>query len=373
MSDEDDSQKTEEPSDRRLDDARRKGNVPSSREAANLTGVFALFLLAMGVLPAILPRLAGALGGIFTLAGDVEIGVGAAGLADLGGVTAALARALLPLLGLVALLMLAFAVLGVLIQGQTVVAAERIRPKLSHLSPGAGVTRLFGAQALVEFLKNLVKLGVVAWIALAVSRRVIDALMPGALILPETLAAEIGGGAARMLAAVACFLVPVVLADIFWKRFQWKKKLMMTLQQVKDEAKDSEGAPETRRRRIEARDRLSRNRIQSRVPKATVVLTNPTHYAVALRYDRGQDAAPVCVAKGADLMAAQIRALAREAGVPVIENRPLARALWAEAEVDRVIPDAHWQAVAQFIAYVMDLRKRLNRPPPKGSRIRTED
>jgi flagellar biosynthetic protein FlhB len=147
----------------------------------------------------------------------------------------------------------------------------------------------------------------------------------------------------------------------------------MSVRDEKDEMKETEGDPHIKGKRQQIQREKSRQRMAQAVPRATVVLTNPTHYAVALRYEGGADDAPICVAKGADLMAAQIRRLAREADVPIIENKPLARALYDVAEIDREIPVEHWEAVAAIIGYVLDLGRNIRRAPPKGSSLRYGD
>jgi len=269
--------------------------------------------------------------------------------------------------------MIAAAVFGVLIQGETVVSLERIRPKLSKLSPGAGLKKIVSADNLVEFLKNVAKVLVVAAIALWVARGAVTGIWQSRGFLPEELPGYLRREVALVLIGATVFLVPVSIIDIVWKRVQWIKKQRMSIKEVRDEHKEAEGDPRVRLRRDEIRRRRARQRVAAAVPTASVVLTNPTHYAVALRYQPGADSAPVCVAKGADLMAAQIRRLAREHDIPMVENRPLARALHATVEVDDQIPVEHWQAVAEIIGYVMDLRRNIRRKPPAGSSLRVEE
>jgi len=155
-----------------------------------------------------------------------------------------------------------------------------------------------------------------------------------------------------------------------WKRYSHNKKQRMTIKEVRDEHKETEGDPHIAARRMQIRRERVRQRISQSVPAATLVVTNPTHYAVALRYVRGVDVAPVCVAKGTDLVAARIRRIAYDSDVPVIESAALARALHATTEIDQVIPEAHWQAVAGLVSFVLDLRGRVRRELPFGSRLR---
>ena len=304
--DQDKSQKTEEPTDKKLRDARKKGDVPQSRETGTAMVVFALLMGVIFVAPAAMTRLSGLYHGLIVQSGQIGLGTHAAGVRDVGGVMYSLSvgsfLALAPLLGI----MVAAALFGVMVQGETVVALERIKPKPEKLNPLSGFTKLFSPDALVEFGKNMAKVQ------------------------------------------------------------------MMTLKEVRDEHKDSEGDPQIRARRAELRMARARQRMAQAIPTASVVLTNPTHYAVALKYEQGVDQAPVCVAKGADHMAARIRELAREHEVPIVENKPLARALHAAVEVDDQVPVEHWQAVAEIIGFIMGLKRDSRLAPPEGSRLREE-
>jgi len=155
--------------------------------------------------------------------------------------------------------------------------------------------------------------------------------------------------------------VLMAVVDVLWNRLEWRRRLRMSHQEIKDEFKQIEGDPNAKARLRDIRRSRSKKRMMANVPRATVVITNPTHFAVALEYERGRTAAPICLAKGADLIALRIRALAQEHGIPIVENPPLARALHASAEVDAVIPLQHYQAVAEVITYVLKLKGGLAR------------
>lgn len=374
MSDDDDKHnKTEEPSERKLSKAREKGDVPSSREAGNMMSVLSLFLVAIFFLPQLGATLSGVLRRIFENAGQVQIGEGVQGLHDVGQVTGELSSGLAALLGPVAATMIFASIVGVLIAGETVVAMERIRPKLSKLNPLQGLKKIFSVDALVEFLKNVTKVLIVGTIAGLIARNAVRNIWQAEGLLPEGILPYLANHAALLLIIVTLFLVVISIADIIWKRAQWIKKQRMSFQELKDEQKDVEGDPQVRAKRAELRRKRARERITTAVPQATVILTNPTHFAIALRYEAGSDPAPVCVAKGADLMAAQIRKIARENDIPIIENKPLARALYDVAEMDEEIPLDHWQAVAEIIGFIMDLRRNIPRTPPDGSSVRHYD
>ena len=320
-----------------------------------------------------LPDLAGVLAGLLQMAGQIEIGEDGQGLADLGLALGELMRGVARALAPVVLVMVLAAIFGVLIQGETVIARERIVPKLSKISPIEGVKRLFSADALVEFIKNVAKVLVVGTISLMITHAAVTAIWQTPDALPEAFLPSVQHSVRRLLIMTTVFLVVIAVADILWKRAQWIKKQRMSLRELRDEFKDSEGDPHIKAKRGEIRRKRARQRIAVAVPTATLVLTNPTHYAVALKYVPGVDQAPVCVAKGTDLMAAQIRRLAREHDIAIIENRPLARMLHAVAEVDDQIPVEHWQAVAEIIGYVMDLRRNIRRKPPASTQLRDWD
>ncbi|GGG67505.1 flagellar biosynthesis protein FlhB [Salipiger pallidus] len=367
---EDKDNKTEEPTERRLRQAREKGDVASSREGGTLMTMLALFVIAVFVLPATAGPLSGLLRGVFETAGQLTVGSDATGLRDLGTLTRELLRGVVLLLAPLVVLMVLGALAGAALQGEVVVAAERLRPKWSKISPVAGLKRMFSAASFVEFLKSVTKVIVVGIIAGYVSWHAVRRIWQAQGILPEMLADYVRAEAARMLIYVLVMVAVVAIADILWKRYDHRRKQRMSLKEIKDENKDTEGDPHIRARRNALRRERARQRIATAVPRATVILTNPTHYAVALKYESGHDMAPVCLAKGTDFIAARIRKLAAEHEIPMIENRPLARALHDVAEIDREIPVEHWEAVAAIIGYVLDMDRNIRRAPPEGSRLR---
>ena len=372
MSEEDKSSKTEEPTEKKLRDARKKGDVPQSRETGTAMVVFALLMIFVFVLPSVSGPIISALQIPLVNAGATRIGTDNAGLADAGGVLQGLASTLGLSLAPIAAIMVLAALFGVMVQGHTVVSAERIKPKMSKLNPLSGFKRLFSADAFVEFLKNTAKVLVIGIITVWAVRDIAQSLGQTQGLIPESLADVSQSKVSWIFMATTVFLLPVALADIIWKRFEWRKKQMMSLKEVRDEHKDSEGDPIIRSRRAELRMARARQRMAQAMPTASVVLTNPTHFAVALRYEPGTDDVPICVAKGVDIMAHRIRELAREHDIPMIENRPLARALHGSVEVDQRIPVEHWQAVAEIIGFVMDMRRNVRRKPPEGSTLRED-
>ncbi|WP_323765223.1 flagellar type III secretion system protein FlhB [Marinovum sp.] len=368
--DEDKDNKTEEPSERKMRKARDKGDVASSREGGTAMAMLSLFAITVFVLPNTAGPLSGLLRGVYETAGQIDVGTDLAGLRDLGGVTRELMRGVALLLAPLVLLMVLGALAGAALSGEVVVALERLKPKWSKISPLAGIKRLVSAGAMVEFGKSVTKVMLVGAIAGVVTWQAVGQIWMAQGLLPEALADFARAAAARMLLYTLVLITVIAIADILWKRFDHRRKQRMSMKELRDEHKDTEGDPLIRAKRMGLRRERARQRLATAVPRATVILTNPTHYAVALKYESGRDVAPICLAKGTDLVAARIRSLAAEAEIPVIENRPLARALHDVAEIDREIPVEHWEAVAAIIGYVMELKKDKRRAPPVGSRLR---
>jgi len=231
---------------------------------------------------------------------------------------------------------------------------DKLKPDFSKFNLMKGLQKLFGPDALMQFAKSLLKVavtGVLAWWVLkpyVPQFSSLSALDPMAM-LPFCM--EI---LKRLFFAVALLTLTVAGADYFWQRHRFMVRMRMTKQEVKEDHKSSDGDPHVKARQRQLRHQAARRRMMQAVPDATVVVMNPTHYAVALKYEQGEDAAPMCVAKGMDSLALKIRAVAEEAGVPVIEDAPLARALYAAVDVDDMIPPAHYEAVAKVIGFILN-------------------
>jgi flagellar biosynthetic protein FlhB len=229
----------------------------------------------------------------------------------------------------------------------------------SKLSPSAGFKRLFGIDGAMQFFKSLVKVsltGLLAWWVLRPHLPELENLSGMEPIAMMGFAADI---LRRLVFAVASFLLIVAGADWFWQRQRFMNRMRMTKEELKEDFKQSEGDPHIKARQKQLRNERAKRRMMQAVPKATVVVMNPTHYAVALKYDADETPAPMCVAKGLDTLALKIREIADEAGVPVIEDPPLARALYAAVDIDEVIPPAHYEAVAKIIGFILSKGRRL--------------
>ncbi len=348
--DQDQSEKTEEPTQKKLDDARQKGDVPKSAEIAGfavLAAGAAMFAAFSGPLSSTVAR---ELSGFFAHAHDIPTGAAGARIA-IGESIRVMALALAAPLGA----LVVFAIAAHLGQTGLIFSAEKMKPKLDKLSPISGLKRLFGAQGAANFLKGLAKLiivGVAVFLALWPRRDQLERLsaMDIGALLPLVRDVII----ALLIAALTVYAM-LAAADFIGQRFSWMKRQRMSRYDIKQEAKQSEGDPHVRARLRQIRAEKSKRRMIAAVPDATVVIANPTHFAVALKYEKGETAAPVCVAKGVDVVALKIREVAEKNRVPVVEDPPLARALFATVEVDREIPRDHYEAVAKIIGYVLSI------------------
>lgn len=349
----DKDQKTHDPSEKRLADARKKGDTPSAPEMRHAAIFAAILLVLAGLGVDSFARLATMLVRLWARGDDFRVDPhGAQALAS--GLLAQIAVVFAPLFAA----LMAFALLGGLMHGRPSLNWSRVAPKFNKISPISGAQRLFGTRALVEFAKTLAKLTVIVTIAAGVLWPHVTALDTLVGIDPAALGLTAGGLVVILVKSVAMPVIALALFDLIYQRRSWFNRLKMSLQELKDEYKDSEGDPKIKAKIRQIAMQRARRRMMSAVPDASVIITNPTHYAVALKYDHGQMGAPVVVAKGVDAVALRIREIATEAGVPIVENRPLARALHAAVEIDRPIPAEHYTAVAEIIGYVMRIAKQ---------------
>jgi flagellar biosynthetic protein FlhB len=358
--DQDDSQKTEEPTAKRLADALEKGDIIKSQEIVNWMSIAAGALLLI-VLAGPMSR---AISGLITvfLRSPEAIAMDPASLIETFG---ALLRHLAVILSLPALLLVGAGLAGHMIQHRPMLTPEKLMPKFDKLSPLAGMKRLFGGAAVANFLKGLAKFVIVGAAAFAVlwpERTKLGVLIAAdpAILLPITLSLSV-----KVLATALAILAVVAAVDYFFQRQAFMKRNRMAKHEVKEEFRQTEGDPMVKAKIRQIRGERAKRRMMAAVPTATVVVTNPTHYAVALKYEQGAMGAPVCVAKGLDKVALRIREMAEEHKVPIVEDPPLARALYATVELDNEIPAEHYKAVAGVIGYVMRLKTRHIRPGPR--------
>jgi len=359
-SDVDDSQRTEDPSQRKLARARSRGQVAQSREINN----WFLIGAALGLVAFAGGPVARAIGAALKryIEAPHELSVEGALWPAVTATLAAVGGALALPLGLLIVAALA----GSLIQTGLLFAPEKLAPKLENLSPSKGFSRMFSARGLIEFGKTLVKLAaVVAVVTLLLRPELARLPLMSGLDAAEMLG-EIGRLTGRLGLGVFAALTVIAVLDYGFQRLSFFKSMRMSKQEVKEEFKQSEGDPMIRARLRQIRMDRARKRMMAAVPTASVVVTNPTHVAVALRYELGGEGAPLVVAKGAELLAQRIREIAAEHKVPIVENPPLARALYSGVEVDQQIPPEHYKAVAEIIGYVFRLQGKLK---PKSQRL----
>jgi flagellar biosynthetic protein FlhB len=349
----DDSQKTEDPTSRRLDEARKRGQVANSREVNNLLmlGVFSMSVLLFGgtaaaaIYKATMPFIESS----DMIPADFEHLV-ALGWKLLGVLLVA---------GAVPLVLAVIAAIGAgYLQFGLVFSADGIMPKLDKISPLAGLKRMFSARSLAEFVRGLLKLAVVGSVAMF-------------LILPEVahlnkligmemvqLLAETKALLAKLLIGVVSIVAAIAAIDVIYQRLQHMREMRMSRQEIKDEFKETEGDPLVKGRLRQLRMERTRRRMMAQVPQSDVVVTNPTHYAVALKYDPNSMGAPKMMAKGVDKVAAKIREIAKEHGIPIVENPPLARGLFAAVDIDQEVTPEFYKAVAEVISYIFKLKRR---------------
>ncbi|MBO6521472.1 MAG: flagellar biosynthesis protein FlhB [Rhodospirillales bacterium] len=351
MAEEDDAQKTEDPTDKKLSRAREKGQVASSQEVKSwvvlLAGaagiVFMSPIIADDIRVISIPYLEN----VHAIPSDFE------GMRhNLIGSAIEVGLAVAPLF----LLIVLFALAGNIMQFGLLFAPEKVKPDFEKVSPMKGLKRMFSMRSVVEFGKGILKLVIVSAVALGITLPLMQdiTLMPGfsmAAIMDRILniAILLAAGTIAVMTAIAAL-------DFMFQKYQFTKSMRMSKQEVKDEHKQSEGDPQVKARIRSLRQQRARERMMAAVPEADVVITNPTHYAVALQYEIDEMSAPRLVAKGVDTLAFRIREVAEEHDIPIVENPPLARALHASVEIDEEIPPEHFVAVAEVIGYVMRLK-----------------
>ncbi|MEW5703035.1 MAG: flagellar biosynthesis protein FlhB [Pseudomonadota bacterium] len=357
----DEFQKTEEPTHKKLKDARQKGQVANSREVNHWFMILGLTLIVLVFAPGMLADLRHALVGFLEMPHAVSPD-GAGFMEVIWRALGEVARALL----LPMFLLIALALTAGFVQSGYVVAAERIKPSLEKISLLKGIKRLFSMRAIMEFIKGVLKLVAVGTVITFLMipefgrlDRLIGLSIPGILETLDSLAI-------RVLIGVLAIVTVIAGLDYFYQRYNFLKQMRMTRQEVKDEFKQTEGDPIIKSRLRQLRMERAQRRMMASVPESDVVITNPTHYAIALKYDMETMEAPRLLAKGIDSLALRIREVAKENDIPIVENPPLAQALYAGVEIDQEISPEHYKAVAEIIAYIMKLKGKQLRPGASG-------
>jgi flagellar biosynthetic protein FlhB len=346
------SSRTEEATPRKLEQAREKGDVaktPELPQLASLAGTFAVLTILGGwicrnLVNQLLPF----------IAHPDSIAIQGGGMA----VAQQALRAALPVV-VVVMLSAGFAgAAGHLVQTGLLFTPDKLKPDFGKLSVMQGLKRLFGLDGLIQFVKSLIKVALTAIVAWWVLKPHLSQMENLATLEPAAILPLVMEILRRLFFAVMGLLLIITGADWFVQRQRFTARMRMSKEDIKEEYRNTEGDPHVKARQKQLRAERSRRRMMQAVPKATVVIMNPTHYAVALKYVQGEDDAPLCVAKGLDAIALKIREVAEENRVPVIEDPPLARALYASVEIDDIIPTAHYEAVAKVIGFILKQSRR---------------
>jgi flagellar biosynthetic protein FlhB len=346
-------EKTEAPTSRRLQEARKKGDVAKSMEvpsaAVLLTGLFVLYFFGVFMLERLQVLLRHYLGNLHTF----QI--------TPGNMTEITRESMLYTAIIVGPLMLAIFMIALIAnyaQVGVLFTTEKITPKLEKIDPIKGFGRLFSKQTLANVVKSVAKLGIIGYVAYAEIKASLPGLLP--LMDQEPISVLLFMGRVAFWIFLKSALVIALLAalDYAFQRWQFMEKMKMTKQELKDEAKQTEGDPHVKGRIRSIQMQMARQRMMAEVPKADVVITNPTHLAIALRYDPLSMAAPTVLAKGAGVIAQKIREVAAEHRIPLVEDKPLAQALYKSTGLNGTIPENLFQAVAEVLAYVYSLRKK---------------
>ncbi|MGJ3230630.1 MAG: flagellar biosynthesis protein FlhB [Oceanicaulis sp.] len=353
MAEEDKSSKTEQPTERRLKKAREEGDVPKSQEISGWFTLAAGLAVFAFLAPGVSSDLARILSIFLARPHEMSLDVGAA-----MELAAATGLRLIVILGFVFLLIMVAAAAGNLVQHGLMFTPKKIAPKLDKLNPVNGLKRMFGPEGWMNFFKGVGKMALVGGAVTIVLWPRRDELMALPALAPIGLLQEIYSASIQLLIAALIVYALIAAADFAFQRHQFIDRNKMSQKEIKDEFKETEGDPMVRAKLRQIRQERAQRRMMARVPDAAVVITNPTHYAVALEYEQGRTPAPICVAKGVDAVALRIRELAEEHGIPILEDPPLARGLHASVDLEEAIPPEHYEAVAKVIGYVLSLKGR---------------
>jgi flagellar biosynthetic protein FlhB len=348
MADEDKDSKTEDATEKKVRDTIEKGKLPQSRETALLASFLAILIYTVFYAKDAFVDLGVFLSMFMEKPEAWPMDTEADVILLYKSVMMEIGRALVTLL-----VLLVVAGIGASVfQNLPQFVGERIRPQLSRISLSKGWNRMFGIQGFVEFLKSLAKLGFVCAVLVFTLSQEHRRLLAGMITNPLEFAMVIRGTAVDILVSIIFVMVLIAGADLVWSRFNWRQEMRMSKQEVKDEFKQSEGDPIVKARlRSLARDR-SRRRMMAAIPRATLIIANPTHFSIALKYVREEDSAPLVLAKGQDLVALKIREIAKEHNIPIFEDVALARSMYKQVSVDSVIPSQFYQAVAELVRVV---------------------
>jgi flagellar biosynthesis protein FlhB len=352
--DQDESSKTEDPTPKKLEEARKKGQVPMSKEITNWVMLSAGTLVVLGMGPGMMEDMTGLMRTYIERAHDLPEVPGGFNLVIGGALMDVLHILALPLLFL---MVAAFA--GPFIQVGPLFAGEIIKMDISKISPIKGFARLFSLRSILEFVKGLIKLAIITVVGILILKPFFGTAEHFVGLPVEAALSELKMLLNQFLIGILVVLFVIACADLLYQRYEHLKKMRMTKQELKDEYKQSEGDPHVKAKLRQLRQEKARARMMQSVPEADVIITNPTHYSVALKYDPDKNEAPIVIAKGVEELALRIREVGREHNVMILPNPPLARVLFETVELDDPVPTEHYKAVAEIISYVFRLKGKL--------------
>lgn len=350
-------EKTEEPTAKKLEDARKEGQVAKSKEIGNAFGLLAMFILLKVYVGSLGGNMVGCFSGIYNQIPDAITMYG--GKIPVAALLVLLHTVILKMLLMLAPVFLIGVVVAVVcdvVQVKWKPTSKPLQPKFSKLNPISGFKRIFSANALIELLKSIAKIGIICYVVYSYMKDKIagvfllyDMSLNQAISLVGETAIDVG------IRISAVYMV-IAFLDYAYQKHKFKEDMKMTKQEVKDEYKNQEGDPQVKGKQKQRMQEASRRRMMQQLPEADVVITNPTHYAVAIKYDPDKYDAPYVIAKGEDFLAQKIKEIAREHDVEIVENKPLARMLYANVDIGGLIPPELYQSVAEVLAFVYHLK-----------------
>jgi flagellar biosynthesis protein FlhB len=349
----DDSQKTEDPTPKKLEEARKKGQVAISREVNNWVMLLAATIVIGGFSVPVMSQLSVILTAYIEHVHQFPTTPGGLNTVLGGGMKKVFLIMALPML-----VLMAAAFLAPFVQVGPIFAPSVISPDISKISPVKGWSRLFSQRALVEFAKGLFKIALVSLVGYIVLYPYFSKIDHMVGLTMPLLMVEMKEITMRLMIGVLVVLMVIAVADLSYQRYEHNKRMRMTKQELKDEYRQQEGDPQVKAKLRQIRTERARRRMMQNVPRADVVITNPTHYSIALEYKPETMDAPVCVAKGLDRIALKIREIAKDHDIMLYENPPLARSLYDVVEIDEMIPTEQYKAVAEVISFVFKTKGR---------------
>jgi flagellar biosynthetic protein FliR/FlhB len=347
----DSGEKTEDPTSKKKKDSKKKGQVAKSKELNALAGLLTIIVILITLGPSIMESLQGYLVSSVNGAGYIVL--------DSNSAPKLLAEGFAHVLSTVAIVLIPILVVGVsanIAQVGFILSGEPIKFDIKKINPIAGAKRIFSKKMFFEFAKNIAKLTAIGLIVYTYFDSKKDDLIISGLLNEQLALAYMGNIVIGLLFRIAFIFIIIAALDFAFEKYTFKKQQRMSKQEVKEEYKEMEGDPQIKGRRRQKQRQMSYNRMMSEIPNASVVITNPTHFAVAIRYEDGTDEVPIVVAKGVDYLAQKIKEIAKENDIEIVENKPLARQLYKDVEIDQYIPVELYQVMAEILSMVYNKR-----------------